>query len=628
MAFERDHFLAQQRKRAALEAAQRIEREQSMHDIRPVARRTDQPATIDQPSQGRRSTLLLIFGTCSFFLILSGLLLWKRAASSVELPIVSIDFSEKFFRPSSSALYIDESKTSSKFSSFKALNSGETTALIAAGPIKFVYRPPADISQKTLKVTAAIEGPFNWDVSLVCDTCSADNKYDWHPIYLDWLRNYSRVAHHDGLYVYRPGDPSAADTDTDVPDWLAKNVPPDKSLTIIDDAIPKSLFANFNVSADSSTSTRIDYVLRGPHTLYVNLAADLQLSFDKRDLNAYVGGDAIRAELRDLDGNMISEQDVPDDGDDEADSAYIPARNFAFTLNIPKSGTYELRFINADDKPSVRDWTLSHLQLNTNRIVFAPNTPIFFLKPAKLYTEASASSSLKAQIWYDAQIQEITLNTGSSTERLNLTKLDEGAIATKNLRRGPYDISYPGNAILTLDDEAALSASSFFRVFTHPIKTTRGDYVVTSIDRISAKNGTPSFALSFSSSTLARLRDLRNVNLQFRSTALSSAASRIGALSEENFHALGIYGGKYAVFAKNLDPQSVASSSATSTKDFLSSFPDNSIIQDDTADGVFGEYESALSVSPGTTTAAIIDIFDTDLLLPAIFHRVTVETAN
>jgi hypothetical protein len=220
------------------------------------------------------------------------------------------------------------------------------------------------------------------------------------------------------------------------------------------------------------------------------------------------------------------------------------------------------------------------------------------------------------------------LNTGSSTERLNLTKLDEGAIATKNLRRGPYDISYPGNAILTLDDEAALSASSFFRVFTHPIKTTRGDYVVTSIDRISAKNGTPSFALSFSSSTLARLRDLRNVNLQFRSTALSSAASRIGALSEENFHALGIYGGKYAVFAKNLDPQSVASSSATSTKDFLSSFPDNSIIQDDTADGVFGEYESALSVSPGTTTAAIIDIFDTDLLLPAIFHRVTIETAN
>lgn len=102
--------------------------------------------------------------------------------------------------------------------------------------------------------------------------------------------------------------------------------------------------------------------LRGGHIFYIYLKDSLDLKVKKQDLNWYDNADEMTINLYDLDGNLIANTTILDDGITIVDKAIAKIQEGQLTVGNLSKGVYKLEFTNFDG-------LIREFSLNTNKII-------------------------------------------------------------------------------------------------------------------------------------------------------------------------------------------------------------------------------------------------------------------
>lgn len=234
----------------------------------------------------------------------------------------------------------------------------------------------------------------------------------------------------------------------------------------------------------------INTTLRGGHTFYVYLKNSLILKVQKQDLNWYNETDSLTMSLYSLNGDLIANSTIPDDGIDSVDkgTAIIQTGYLNATNLTPR--VYKLVF-----SPSSYDGLIRSISINTNKIV----TQMFFLAdnseyglPANLsmiYTEAANPTYLTFDTYHSSGFQNISYNK-------KIFEIQEtNANDELHLSSGNYTLSIPENDIIVQSQGwMSFSKGSYFNPFVYTIiplgnNLAGADYVVTDYNPVQIENG-------------------------------------------------------------------------------------------------------------------------------------------
>lgn len=395
----------------------------------------------------------------------------------------SIDFDPTHFKDTSLPLYIDELQNSPKFPFFATDTDGQVSAQVEGSPISFVLQPKEYPLKKSITVSADIRDLGDWEISLVCPDCTPEKdgrgKYDWKPFYSGKIATYNKATVIDGVAIYTASstraDGSTFETATTIPEWLAKNYPGNSSTTpsiqIYNNAFPIAQLTNPRIDYHPGEYTHITHTLRGPHEFLVYLGdGTLDLSLVKQDVNGYKGPDDADVTLEDMDGNVLVDEPLPDDGIIDANNQSGIVRK-----NIQKSnliaGVYRLKILANESDDITNDWTITSIRINTNKIILA-NTSLI-LDPAVLYTEITEPATLGFYVWHNTALQTIHIKKTGSKKDFNLSLTDRLLSAWQDtpLSPGVYNIETQGDQYIRSDVQyLAFTPEQYFKPFTYKIE--------------------------------------------------------------------------------------------------------------------------------------------------------------
>jgi hypothetical protein len=208
---------------------------------------------------------------------------------------------------------------------------------------------------------------------------------------------------------------------------------------------------------DKST---INVGLRGGHSFYVYLNNSLNLSIIKQDINWYNGSDILKIELYDLNGTLIANTSIDDDGfNDAKKNTSIQQTGTLQVDNV--QGVYELRF-------SDFDGIIRRIDINTNKIItnklFLADNNLYIPNSTKnttTYFKSGGYSKLKFLTYHGEGFQVLKLNTENTS--INKTHFDY----KYNTFKGSKNITTTNNDIIISISNGYLSFSEdgFFEPF-------------------------------------------------------------------------------------------------------------------------------------------------------------------
>jgi len=452
----------------------------------------------------------------------------------------SIDFSKNNFQNTKLPLYINENASTSKIYQTRQVG-GSTAADIAYTPISFVFQPTEFSLKKSITFSATLKSVGDWEISLVCPECDPADQFNWQPFYYGWLTNYHEIAQFGTTTIYSKSKTNFK-TATNTQDWISKNITSSNSVQILDQAIPQSLLANKNVGYIASSTTVINKTFRGPHDLYVYLQKDLDLTLIKKDMNAYVGPDAVSVNLYDLDDNLIYSSFLPDDGITTVSKDFAPAVHKEFKFKLPQPGIYRLSLQEADKNYSNADWTITYLKINTNKIIFSNQKPALFLQPVNLYTQINQPTDLTVNIWWSGQIQTTKINSKQYSTTINATADSFNKNIITTLIPGNYEISFKGNEKIG-GAFFALDPKNYFEIYSNPTvsEDSQADVVFSGLNYKKDIDGWTEVSKTFSPSDFLKITDSKNINFSIRNTNLNNQFIASDNLTEKGLLPLSNY---------------------------------------------------------------------------------------
>jgi hypothetical protein len=200
--------------------------------------------------------------------------------------------------------------------------------------------------------------------------------------------------------------------------------------------------------------------MRGPHTLWTYVTSDnLELKIAKQDLNWYEEADELVIGVYSLDGELIQEAAIPDDGDTEESKNLGPIQEVIFTADIQEPGAYRIQL----DGNS--DLLITSLEVNQSRLVVEKriylsgrNTAYYpdetESEPVTLYSRSYAASQVRFYTWHNSGLQSIPVagNNYNTTVDIDEVKADFYA----DIPLGVCQLNFPKQDIL-IDSTGFLS---------------------------------------------------------------------------------------------------------------------------------------------------------------------------
>ncbi len=429
--------------------------------------------------------------------------------------VYEIDFNEENFKNTELPLYINELQNSPKFSYFEKID-GQTIAQVEGSPINFVFQPEEFPLNKNITVSMILQGDGDWDISLVCPNCEKEEKYDWKSFYQGSLSDYILAASFDGINIYAKEEKNFLPANS-VEEWLCLNASANSSIEIKNEVFPKSKLVNPDIDFHEGEWTTMDKTIRGPHEFFVYLEEGLEMEVIKKDMNNYDGADRVRVALYDLDGVLIEENFLEDDGIDEKSVEFAPVVRKNIKIDVQNNGVYKMTFEEADLDFAKSDWRITNFKIDTNKIVFANRSLI--LDETKLYTKNSEMLNIGFYAWHGGAKQVINIKNSDGEQNINIEKEQLGKWQYANLLNGENIISVDGDQY-TKGFNFSLNKNNYFQIYSYSINEIENpDFV---ISNYAFKKSDNWFIVkkSFTALELGKLDELKSLTFQIKNSEL------------------------------------------------------------------------------------------------------------
>jgi len=193
------------------------------------------------------------------------------------------------------------------------------------------------------------------------------------PLYLDGLEDFEtkeQVLYGEYPVFFYSDDfaDKAFIESVSVESWINANLSSGTSLLITEELLNSLDFeaiANKSLSYDSSANTTLQAIFYGNQQFYIQSGKNLNLSFDKTNMNHLEGEDGLVVQILNLNNELMAERMFDDDGIIDAGNK-TTEQSFSVSFNLPYDGVYKIFF-----KPlGNMDFELKKITFNTDKIVF------------------------------------------------------------------------------------------------------------------------------------------------------------------------------------------------------------------------------------------------------------------
>lgn len=218
-----------------------------------------------------------------------------------------------------------------------------------------------------------------------------------------------------------------------------------------------------------ASETRITSALRGAHTAYVYASGDLTLTVSKQDINWYEGSDELEVSVYDMDGILLENMTIEDDGVTNVDKKIAPVQSKTFEIEGLDAGVYKIEFRDFDG-------LIREIDVNTNKVVF----PKVFLADNSLYGVDTRPVTLYVRTVRDETVEMITYHAaGLQKVRYNGNVFDfriEDEAMYLPLEEGEYYLTFPENDVIVSGTPYfAFSQENYFEPFTQRVVGIKND---------------------------------------------------------------------------------------------------------------------------------------------------------
>jgi hypothetical protein len=449
----------------------------------------------------------------------------------------ALDFNKNNFNNKNLPFYVSEDANSPKVISTEEI-SNNTVAAIAGSPLSFVFQPKEFPLNKTITFSAQLKDFGDWEISLVCPNCDKKDQNIWQPFYYGFLSNgYEKVATYTEAFVYSSDIDRSWEKADNLDDWLAKNVTKNDTVAILNKAIAQSRLADKNLDFKDNSFTILDKSIRGPHQFYVYLKNNLDLNIVKKDLNIYDNADDVRVAIYDSDNNLIGQGILPDDGITKKSDEFSPVVRKNFNFPVPREGVYRLSLEEVGGN-TTKDWLITYLKVNTNKIMFVGQAPILFVEPIDLYVNIKHQTELETNIWMKAQVQATKFYSKNYNFQISSSEEDVNKWKKIVLEPEDYQISYAGNQYLRGPNVSWKKEALFSFAGDQGASPSDANIVITHYSFIKTADDFISVEKKFSSEEIDRSNDLSKITIQIRNNNLNKQFKEEDALYQKGYNLL------------------------------------------------------------------------------------------
>lgn len=175
------------------------------------------------------------------------------------------------------------------------------------------------------------------------------------------------------------------------------------------------------------TSTTIPWQIRGDFGLYVYLPGDtLNLNFEKKDLNSYMGEDEYTLEVY-RHNKLVYTRMIPDDGITDYGDAQ-EAQSLSFSVQDLQPDIYHLRFISNrtdGERLITSDTTIQNIEINAPYVVTDEQT-VLFSQPAMAYTRKHSANIVSVDEQQEVSIYPEAYDRPHDSGVLHIIPNDDG----------------------------------------------------------------------------------------------------------------------------------------------------------------------------------------------------------
>ena len=328
-------------------------------------------------------------------------------------------------------------------------------------PMYFYVAPKNGISNDTrIMAQLRFKGDPDMDISVY-------KAYAWKPLYIKSLENYSLVRRFGDAVIYsRDNQSNYTDVDN-MNDWISINIPKYSSIKLFD--LSPEIFVNSDLKYNN-TILEINQTFRGSHSFLIYIKDSLDLTLGKQDLNWYNGSDEYSVELHNLDGSLLFNGTMQEDGIMN-DSKQKSSQSMTFFQDGIDEGLYELRLVNLKGGNKAADSTITNIRINTDKLVTMGT--IFLLDPGTLYFELKCSTKIKINA---KSAQNISIR-GALEKDVAIDKKLLNTWIPVELPEGSYTMSIKGN-IFVSGAYFAFTNGSFFQPYDYEINNESSDWAM------------------------------------------------------------------------------------------------------------------------------------------------------
>lgn len=340
----------------------------------------------------------------------------------------------------------------------------DTFRNMTGSPVYFYITPENQIFNDT---RIAAELRFRGDADL---DIGAYRAYAWKPLYMRSLDNYTLAKRFGDAAIYARDNRSIYADYDNMSEWITANIPEYSTVTLYDFS-PRMLVNRDLTYKDAETE--VNQTFRGTHSFLVYINGSLNLTLGKQDLNWYNGSDEYSVGLYDLDGSLLFNDTIPDDGIIDKSSQRMPAQFKTFFYDGIREGLYELRLVNIKGENSYADSTITDIKINTDKLVTQGN--ILLLAPGTLYFELKHGAEIK----FNAKKAQTAAIRGAVKKDVKIDKSHLNKWVPVELPPGSYTVEINGDIYLS-GANFAFSKGSLFQPYNYEINGGSGEWVIIS----------------------------------------------------------------------------------------------------------------------------------------------------
>jgi hypothetical protein len=347
---------------------------------------------------------------------------------------------------------------------------GETFRELEQSLVYFELDETALRKADRITVTVRFRDNFNNDEKFVLGARNAPEwSYYWKNIYVPFYSELSElplVATNDAIHIYST-DPGNTTDFASVEDFL-QNPPTGAVIATNDKNLPINELVDLpHDDIDEGNSSVINSSLRGSHTLwtYVNNST-LNLKVSKQDLNWYEEPDDLTIEIYSLDGELIGEATIPDDGDVEESKNLGPLQEASLSIDILEPGVYCIEL------KGNSDLLITRLEINQPKLVvekrayLSGENKAYYpdetdSEPVTLYGYNQSEKPIRFYTWHNSGLQNIVITGDDYDTVANINQVKTDFFV--DIPPGSYQMTFPQQDIL-IDSAGflAFSPESYF----------------------------------------------------------------------------------------------------------------------------------------------------------------------